>query len=45
MCENCYHKLGRDKKAWKCEHVNKYHYSKGYCHACYQSEYCKVTKG
>lgn len=37
MCNNCYHTTGRDKKAWKCEHLNKSHYAKGLCLQCYQA--------
>jgi hypothetical protein len=36
MCYNCYHKSGREKKAWNCKHTNKPNYALGKCHNCYQ---------
>lgn len=39
MCNNCYHKLGRDKTAWECEHTNRKHYAKGLCQMCYLKNY------
>ncbi len=44
MCNNCYHSIGRDKKAWKCEHITKSHYALGLCQNCYQSRYMLKTK-
>lgn len=41
MCNNCYHRLGRDKFAWKCEHADKKHYAKGKCQFCYLKHYNK----
>jgi len=41
MCNNCYHKQGRMKKAWDCSHVNLFHYAKGKCQNCYLSTYHK----
>jgi len=41
MCYNCYHRLGRDKKAWKCEHTDKIHYARGLCQNCYHTLYKK----
>ena len=31
MCNNCYHRLGRNRKAWECVHVDRPHYAKGKC--------------
>ena len=42
MCNNCYHKQGREKKAWNCEHTNRAHYAKGKCQNCYLNFYHKV---
>ncbi len=36
MCYNCYHRQGRNKKAWVCTHSDKPHYAKGLCNSCYQ---------
>lgn len=41
MCVNCYHRLGRTKKAWACAHTRKTHYSKGLCKYCYLNAYYK----
>jgi hypothetical protein len=41
MCYNCYHRKGRDKKAWKCEHPDKNHYALGFCQNCYHTIYKK----
>jgi hypothetical protein len=41
MCYNCYHRIGREKKAWKCSHGDKSHYALGYCHNCYHMIYKK----
>ncbi len=41
MCVNCYHRLGRSKKAWKCPHKTVTHYSKGLCKYCYLASYYK----
>jgi hypothetical protein len=39
MCNNCYHKSGRNKNAWECEHQDRKHYAKGYCQMCYLKFY------
>jgi hypothetical protein len=39
MCNNCYHKQGRKKKAWACPHTDAFHYAKGKCQTCYISNY------
>ncbi|OMJ73029.1 hypothetical protein SteCoe_28386 [Stentor coeruleus] len=39
MCNNCYHRLGRDKSAWLCEHSDRKHYAKGLCQFCYFKHY------
>jgi hypothetical protein len=44
MCNNCYHSKGRNKKAWKCSHINKTHYALGVCQNCYQLKYAKKVK-
>ncbi len=44
MCNNCYHIKGRGKKAWKCNHSDKFNYAHGLCQNCYQSQYCKTKK-
>ena len=41
MCNNCYHRLGRDKTAWNCEHKDRKHYAKGKCQFCYLKHYNK----
>ena len=41
MCNNCYHRLGRDKTAWACEHHDRKHYAKGKCQFCYLKHYNK----
>ncbi|OMJ85220.1 hypothetical protein SteCoe_13536 [Stentor coeruleus] len=41
MCNNCYHRLGRDKTAWNCEHHDRKHYAKGKCQFCYLKHYNK----
>jgi hypothetical protein len=41
MCNNCYHRLGRDKTAWACEHHDRKHYAKGKCQFCYLKNYNK----
>jgi len=33
LCSNCYHKYGRTKKPWKCNHDKLY--AHGYCQNCY----------
>jgi hypothetical protein len=43
MCYNCYHRKGREKKAWLCSHKNKNHYARGYCNNCYHLEYKQVN--
>lgn len=42
MCNNCYHILGRNKKAWKCDHGDRPHYALGICQTCYQYKYSKI---
>ena len=44
MCNNCYHSNGRNKKAWKCSHVQKAHYALGVCQTCYQIKYTTKVK-
>jgi len=39
MCNNCYHKQGRAKRAWLCPHSKKAHYAKGLCQNCYLNQY------
>lgn len=39
MCVNCYHREGREKKAWVCLHTSRVHYSKGLCKQCYLANY------
>lgn len=43
-CYNCYHREGRNKKAWGCPHINKSHYAHGLCHNCYQNKMVKKNK-
>lgn len=42
MCNACYHRQGRVKKAWLCAHTNKTHYARGKCRNCYLNTYHKV---
>lgn len=44
MCNSCYHKEGREKKAWLCPHTFKTHYARGKCRNCYLNYYHKVKK-
>lgn len=44
MCNNCYHKQGRNKKATKCPHKEKQNYAKGKCQNCYLNDYHKVKR-
>jgi hypothetical protein len=44
MCNNCYHSNGRNKKAWKCLHIEKAHYAQGVCQTCYHSKYTSKGK-
>jgi hypothetical protein len=44
MCYNCYHRQGRDKKAWNCRHSTKPHYALGMCHNCYQNIHTERLK-
>ncbi|CAG9335708.1 unnamed protein product [Blepharisma stoltei] len=39
MCNSCYHKSGRDKKAWTCPHQDRSLYAKGMCQLCYLRSY------
>jgi hypothetical protein len=41
-CYNCYHKDGREKKAWMCPHTIKAHYAHGLCHNCYQNNHIEM---
>ena len=41
MCNNCYHKNGRDRTAWACEHSDRKLYAKGKCQFCYLKHYIK----
>ena len=31
MCNNCYHRSGRNRLAWNCQHLDRQHYAKGKC--------------
>lgn len=42
MCNNCYHRQGRVKKAWLCPHSESIHYARGKCRNCYLNSYHKV---
>ncbi len=42
MCNACYHRNGRVKKAWLCAHSTKIHYARGKCRNCYLNTYHKV---
>lgn len=44
MCNNCYHSNGRNKKSWKCVHVERPHYALGVCQTCYQLKYNSKPK-
>lgn len=44
MCNNCYHKQGRNKKATKCPHSDRQNYAKGKCQNCYLNDYHKVKR-
>ncbi len=44
MCNNCYHSIGRNKKAWKCIHTDKPLYALGVCQNCYQTKYSSKAK-
>lgn len=44
MCNNCYHKQGRNKKATKCPHKERQNYAKGKCQNCYLNDYHKVKR-
>jgi hypothetical protein len=44
MCNNCYHKQGRNKKATKCPHQERQNYAKGKCQNCYLNDYHKVKR-
>lgn len=37
LCNNCYHKFGRNKKPWKCNHEKLY--AAGMCQNCYINNY------
>ncbi|CAG9334856.1 unnamed protein product [Blepharisma stoltei] len=39
MCNNCYHRFGRNKLAWACSHPERQHYAKGKCQLCYLQDY------
>lgn len=41
MCNNCYHRQGREKQAWVCPHSDRPHYAKGKCQFCYLQQYHK----
>jgi hypothetical protein len=44
MCNNCYHKQGRNKLAWLCEHKDRQAYAKGKCQNCYLNEYHRMRR-
>ena len=37
MCSNCYHRHGRSKKPWNCQHQTLY--AAGMCQNCYINDY------
>jgi len=39
MCHNCYHRVGKTKKAFACGHPQRSHYSGGMCQNCYLAKY------
>eukprot|EP00742_Colponemidia_sp_Colp-10_P001222 GILJ01001315.1.p1 GENE.GILJ01001315.1~~GILJ01001315.1.p1 ORF type:complete len:842 (+),score=144.64 GILJ01001315.1:194-2719(+) len=41
MCNNCYHRSGRQKPAWLCPHTDRLHYARGKCQLCYLNFYHK----
>jgi len=41
MCSVCYHRFGRRKLAWNCEHTQRFNYSKGLCQPCYLRNYIR----
>jgi len=41
MCNNCYHKQGRNKKATVCPHKDRQNYAKGKCQNWYLNDYHK----
>jgi hypothetical protein len=44
MCNNCYHKQGRNTKATKCPHPDRQNYAKGKCQNCYLNDYHKIKR-
>lgn len=42
MCNNCYHKYGRTKKPWNCNHEKLY--AGGMCQNCYINNYNKKKR-
>jgi hypothetical protein len=44
MCNNCYHKQGRNKKATHCPHEERQNYAKGKCQNCYLNDYHKIKR-
>lgn len=42
LCNNCYHKYGRTKKPWNCNHEKLY--AHGLCQNCYINKYNQVLK-
>ncbi len=44
MCNTCYHRQGRVKKAWLCPHTSKTHYARGKCRNCYLNSYHKKER-
>ena len=44
MCNNCYHKIRRNKNADKCLHTNEELYAFGLCKKCYQNNYRNKNK-
>lgn len=41
LCGNCYRRVGRTKKPWKCNHEKLY--AAGLCQNCYTNQYNKVV--
>jgi hypothetical protein len=42
LCNNCYHKFGRNKKPWLCSHDRLY--AGGMCQNCYVNNYNRKRK-
>jgi hypothetical protein len=42
MCAKCYHKNGRTKLSYACQHMDRPMYARGMCQVCYLHNYHKV---